>query len=101
MFFSIPDFEKLHSEGRIKFIEIRGEIFIYNVKENYLMRIENPGKFFPEVVKALKNPVKTLILHTTYECNLKCRHCYINAGEKRDDEMSICELLENLEKWED
>jgi putative heme d1 biosynthesis radical SAM protein NirJ2 len=37
--------------------------------------------------------------NTTYECNLKCKHCYRDAGEKRENELSKEEgfsLLEEL-----
>jgi len=92
MSFPFPDFERLHAVGRVKFIEIDGKVFAYNVKDSYLVRVNNSEAFSSEVVKTPKNPVKTLILHTTYECNLRCKHCYINAGVKRSDEMDSKEL---------
>lgn len=90
--FPFPDFERLHAVGRVKFIEIDGKVFAYNVKDSCLVRVNNPETFSFEVIKTPKNPVKTLILHTTYECNLRCKHCYINAGVKRQDEMDSKEL---------
>jgi len=92
MFFPFPDFERLHAIGRVKFIEVDGRVFAYNVRDSYLVGINNPEKFSSEIVRTPKNPVKTLILHTTYECNLRCKHCYINAGVKRSDEMNSKEL---------
>lgn len=92
MSFPFPNFERLHAVGRVKFIEIDGSVFAYNVKDSYLVRIDDSEKFSPEIVKTPKNPVKTLILHTTYECNLRCKHCYINAGVKRPDELDFKEL---------
>ena len=86
------DFERLHSDGRVKFIDILGKVLAYNVKDSYLVQVANPEEFISEIVKTPPNPVKTLILHTTYECNLKCKHCYINAGTKRPDEMDSKEL---------
>lgn len=92
MSFPFPDFENLHAIGRVKFLEVDGKVFAYNVKDSYLVRVSNPKNFSSEVVKTPKNPIKTLILHTTYECNLRCKHCYINAGVKRSDEMDSKEL---------
>ena len=92
MSFPFLDFERLHAVERVKFIEIDGRVFAYNVKDSYLVRVGNFKAFSSEIVKTPSNPVKTLILHTTYECNLRCRHCYIDAGLKRSDEMSSKEL---------
>jgi len=77
MSFPFPDFERLHAVGRVKFIEVDGRVFAYNVRDSYLVGINNSEKFPSEIVRTPKNPVKTLILHTTYECNLRCKHCYI------------------------
>src|SRR3989338_1167426 len=92
MSFPFLDFERLHAVERVKFIEIDGRVFAYNVKDSYLVRVGNFKAFSSEIVKTPSNPVKTLILHTTYECNLRCRHCYIDDGLKRSDEMSSKEL---------
>ncbi len=92
MSFPFPDFERLHTNERVKFIDIDGNVFAYNVQDSYLVKIEDSQRFSQEIVKTPRNPVKTLILHTTYECNLRCRHCYINAGIKRPDEMGSKEL---------
>lgn len=94
MSFPFPDFKSLHSVGRVKFIDIDGRVFVYNVRDSYLVKVDNPEKFSSEheIIKTPPNPVKTLILHTTYECNLRCRHCYINAGTKRPNEMDSKEL---------
>jgi len=92
MFSHFPDFERLHKTGRVKFIDVDGRIFAYNVKESFLVQIDNPEEFFSEIIKTPIHPVKTLILHTTYKCNLRCKHCYINAGNKKPDEMGSGEL---------
>lgn len=87
-----PNFERLHLDRRVKFIDVVGKVFAYNVKDSYLVQVVNPKEFISETIKTPSDPVKTLILHTTYECNLGCRHCYINAGVKRHDEMDSEEL---------
>lgn len=88
-----PDFERLRSQNRVKFIKIGEDTFAYNVRDSYLIKIEKPEIFsLNDIVKTPKNPLKTLILHTTYECNLRCKHCYIDAGMKKKDEMDSQEL---------
>lgn len=89
-FFS--DFEKLHRVGRVKFIDIADKVFVYNARDSYLVQVENFKEFSQEVVKTTDPPVKTLILHTTYQCNIGCRHCYIKAGKQRPGEMTSSEL---------
>ncbi len=101
MSFPFLDFERLHAVGRVKFIEIDGSVFAYNVKDSYLVRIDNSKRFSSEIVKTPKNPIKTLILHTTYECNLRCKHCYIDAGVKRPNEMDS-KAIESCQRiWRD
>ena len=83
-----PGFEELYRKDRIKLIDISGEIFAFNVQDSILFKIENlPRKYFNDVVKTPLPPLKTLILHTTYKCDFSCKHCYINAGKMRQDEM--------------
>jgi MoaA/NifB/PqqE/SkfB family radical SAM enzyme len=92
MSFIFPDFERLHSERRVKFIKIDGKALAYNARDSFLVEVDQPASFLNEIVNATNPPVKTLILHTTYQCNLRCKHCYIKAGEKREDEMDYNEL---------
>jgi MoaA/NifB/PqqE/SkfB family radical SAM enzyme len=87
-----PDFQELVAKNRVKFISIDKKIFAYNVRDSFLVEVPDSMKIDEKVVEATTTPVKTLILHTTYQCNLKCKHCYINAGEKRADEMDAEEL---------
>jgi len=41
---------------------------------------------------------KTVYLHLTQQCNLKCKYCYISAGNKNQDELTTQELLELIEE---
>lgn len=36
---------------------------------------------------------KSASLDITYRCNLRCRHCYNNSGDRLDDELSSAELM--------
>ncbi len=92
MFFN-TEFERLHRNKRIKFIKISGNLFIYNARDGFLTSIkEIPKEYSKEVIRVAEPPVKTLILHTTYECNLRCNHCYLNAGRRKTNEMTSKEL---------
>ncbi len=88
-----PDFERLHKSGRIKFLYVGGKFLIYNSKDSSIFEIpEIPPMYKEEVITTPKPPVKTLILHTTYQCNFGCTHCYMNAGETVREEMNSDEL---------
>jgi len=42
-----------------------------------------------------------VVLHVTNRCNLCCRHCYVNAGQGKTDELSfseICDCIDQLEE---
>ncbi|MCL5018550.1 MAG: radical SAM protein [Candidatus Pacearchaeota archaeon] len=99
MISQLQDFEKLHARKRLKFIKIDEKFFVYNVPESYLLQIDDFTKFSNEIVTTTNPPVKTLILHTTYECNLGCNHCYINAGSKKDNEMDSSELSKIVKEF--
>ena len=105
MFYPFPNFEWLNRNKRVKFLDISGKIFAYNVKDSYLVQVNNQREFSKEIIKTSIPPVKTLILHVTYECNLKCRHCYINAGPKMTYEMDVNELSkivnEHIKEYEE
>ncbi len=85
-------FERLRLEGRVKFIKIDSKIFVYDIRNSYLTEIPFSSEVEKEAVQTTNPPVKTLILHTTYECNLACKHCYINAGSQKREEMDSAEL---------
>ena len=87
------EFEELESNKRIRALDINGTLFIYNSKDSQLSKIDKiPENFKHKFIKVKGNPVKTLILHSTYECNLACKHCYIDAGKSRPEEMNSDEL---------
>ena len=46
-----------------------------------------------------KHTIPIIVWNMTYACNLRCKHCYIDAGRKREDELDTKEgkkLLEDL-----
>ena len=46
-----------------------------------------------------KHTIPIIVWNMTYACNLRCKHCYIDAGRKRKDELDTKEgkkLLEDL-----
>ena len=95
-----PDLVRLHKDGRVKFIDVSGKILAYNVRDSFLVEVDNlPEEYKSEVIITPTPPVKTLILHTTYECNFGCRHCYMEAGKKRTDEMDSDELSRIVEEF--
>lgn len=88
-----PDFETLNLKGRVKFIKIGERVFAYNVRDSFLIEMPNDSPFTKEAITTTNPPVKTLILHTTYDCNLSCEHCYMNAGRMTGrEEMDSSEL---------
>ena len=100
MYSIFPNFNELHANKRIKFLDINGEFFIYNVKDSLLIPINNlPKEFLGEVVKSIVPPVKTLILHTTSKCNFSCGHCYINAGNDSPEEMTSKEQSKIIKEF--
>ena len=38
------------------------------------------------------DPLLSASIRLTKQCNLKCRHCYANAGQKYDNELSLEEI---------
>lgn len=87
------EIEELHSKKRIKFLEINNHFFIYNVRDSLLTKtFAIPEKYQDEIIRVQGTPIKTLILHSTYECNFRCSHCYLQAGKAREEEMDSEEL---------
>jgi sulfatase maturation enzyme AslB (radical SAM superfamily) len=99
---STEDFYKLHNLKRIKFLDIEGSYFIFNTQQSTITQKANlPREYLPFVVKAVIPPVKTLILHATYNCNLSCIHCYLNAGKPSSWEMDSNELTRIVKEFGD
>ncbi len=40
-----------------------------------------------------------LSVETTKKCQLKCKHCYDNAGCEREDELEVAEIIDVLEQY--
>lgn len=101
-----PDTRLLESEGKFfishapsysiipldevlaKFI-ISGETSEYNLPEiipkiqqllNFNAVLVSDQHQDINIINCVKPPIKTLIFHVTKDCNLLCKHCYINAG---------------------
>lgn len=92
-----PDFEGLQKDRRIKFLDVNSNLLIYNAKDSYMLKVDElPTEFSDQIIKTVFPPVKTLIMHTTYECNFGCTHCYLKAGKKNPEEMTseeICRVI--------
>lgn len=61
----------------------------YNIKGKF--GINKPSRF-----SDVYRPV--ICWNLTYQCNLKCKHCYINAGDKHEDELSLDESLDLIDQ---
>jgi len=72
-----------------------------NTKENLLEFITSltragflyMGSLVPEISAYKWEKLRQLHLHLTHECNLRCRHCYANAGTPLENEMTPDEFL--------
>lgn len=47
----------------------------------------------------ISEPAKKIQLHLTNKCNLCCPHCYMNAGENCENELSTKEILDALKEF--
>ena len=43
--------------------------------------------------------IKTLNLHLTNRCNMRCRHCLYSAGEKKIEEMNYEEIKKLINEF--
>jgi MoaA/NifB/PqqE/SkfB family radical SAM enzyme len=94
-----PNFDDLNERKRVKVIKIDSKSFAYNVQDSFLIELPDNKQFSSVAVNTITPPVKTLILHTTYECNLTCKHCYIDAGEKRSNELDFEDLSRIIKEF--
>lgn len=67
---------------------VGGEITV-SEKLTYGSREKIPKK----LVEASKKPIPVTVWNTTSRCNLKCVHCYADAGEKKRGELTTEEAL--------
>jgi len=42
------------------------------------------------------NPLSTIFIYVTNSCNLKCKHCWVNAGKKLEIEISSDEIIRTI-----
>lgn len=52
-------------------------------------------------LKLKKTKLKTLNLHLTNRCNMRCRHCLYSAGEQKIEEMSFREIKKLAKEFVD
>lgn len=76
------------------------EDVIVNCMQSLLDKIEK-NKFY-EVVNSIENePVeqikKTVQLHLTHRCNMRCKHCYMAAGDAISNELSEEQWISAIE----
>jgi radical SAM protein with 4Fe4S-binding SPASM domain len=55
---------------------------------------------FPKL-KRSSNVVRSLVLHVTEECNLRCKHCYFAATDPQEKELSLKEFLSVIKQFAD
>jgi len=74
-------------------------------KLNYLVNLkiaETSNKHRKaKLVYSTTPPVKTLIFHVTSECNLRCKHCYVNADELGKSDLSTERIKFTLKQFAD
>jgi len=58
------------------------------------------GNFNLPVIKALTD-VKTMILHSTWKCNLNCKYCYLDIDEIEKKEMPLENMLSAIKQFSD
>ena len=54
--------------------------------------LSNTPPVFPKVTRSC-DYLRSLVLHVTEECNLRCKHCYFAATDPRERELSLTEFL--------
>lgn len=86
----------------------KGEIYLVGHDAKDQLKIGSlidPEKYEPKKLKVslpfhLRSPL-IVMLEVTKQCNMDCKHCYIYAGEPRENEMSteeIYSVLDDLKK---
>lgn len=91
------DFFKLLQQYSIKesLVRFKGE---FRNAQYCVMQIE--AKLFEEKISPRDSNVPfKLHLYLTNECNLRCRHCYMFAGDKDDNEMSTEQITTLLSEF--
>ena len=71
---------------------VGGEITV-SEKLTYKSRERIPSK----LVEASKKPIPVTVWNATSRCNLKCVHCYADAGAKRQGELTTQEAVEFID----
>ncbi len=71
---------------------VGGEITV-SEKLTYKSRERIPKR----LVEASKKPVPVTVWNTTSRCNLRCVHCYADAGSRRSGELSTQEAMEFID----
>ncbi len=71
---------------------VGGEITV-SEKLTYKSREKIPRK----LVEASKKPIPVTVWNTTSRCNLKCMHCYADAGAKKAGELTTQEAKEFID----
>ena len=56
-------------------------------------------KFVMDKLKIKKTGLKTLNLHLTNRCNMRCRHCLYSAGERKIKEMNFHEIKKLIKEF--
>ena len=66
----------------------------YNNAQHVVIQLE--ARRFEDTRTIIKTDDGIMQLYLTNSCNLRCPHCYMVAGEKKKDELTIAEIKELL-----
>lgn len=71
----------------------KGEIFANPTYRRALVNLaRSVARYGPTVPQVFAGPL-LVVWNFTNACNLRCQHCYQNAGQRREDELSLEEQL--------
>lgn len=71
--------------------------FISSMLDANFLFLEPPQP--PQKIERRPENVRRLSLHLTRACNLRCKHCYVEAGEPLKDELTTAEVLRIIEDF--
>lgn len=74
------------------------EFLSYCITEGILTSLFDPHVRHQSIGKSPSNSLRYLELHLTERCNLRCRHCYLSAGEGADlDLLNVFKVLDEFD----
>lgn len=68
---------------------------------DFLVMVEKQGFYEDISVKEETEFKPFLQLYISHKCNIRCIHCFMDAGESKKDELSVDEWLKIIDYWAD